>query len=551
MTTTAVIDGGRIAARQLRAAGIDTVFGVVAGPMIQVFAGAQAEGLRVIGCRHEENAAFMATAWGYQKRRAGVVVVGSGPGMTNAVTPLHVATESGMPLVVLGGSAYGSTRGIGAFQEANQVAFAAPGCKWTGQVDSAARIGEWVHLALGRAVAGRPGGVYLDFPGELVAQTVPVGDLRLRSGRPEIARPHPDPGALERVAEMLAKAQRPLVLVGKGAAWADAGRALARLVDLGFPYVTSPMGRGVIPDDHPNFVNAARSVALRGADAILVVGARLNWIFGFGHAPRYREGVRIAQVDVVEEEFTSGAELEIGLVADAEVTADALADALSGRRLAVSGGPWLGELRAARDKNEAQLAAVIASDAVPINPYRLVREVRDALPRDTTISVDGETIMGICRTLLPSFSARSRLNAGTTGCMGTGVPYAIGAALANPDRPSVAVLGDYAFGTALMDVETAARVGAKVVFVVSNNEGIAGHMIQDHFLPPGSPRIASLLPARYDKLAEMVDGHAEHVERPEQIRPALLRALAADRVAVVNVRIDPKAYRLAGSNYLQ
>jgi thiamine pyrophosphate-dependent acetolactate synthase large subunit-like protein len=159
--------------------------------------------------------------------------------------------------------------------------------------------------------------------------------------------------------------------------------------------------------------------------------------------------------------------------------------------------------------------------------------------------------MGICRTLLPSFSARSRLNAGTTGCMGTGVPYAIGAALANPDRPSVAVLGDYAFGTALMDVETAARVGAKVVFVVSNNEGIAGHMIQDHFLPPGSPRIASLLPARYDKLAEMVDGHAEHVERPEQIRPALLRALAADRVAVVNVRVDPKAYRLAGSNYLQ
>ena len=551
MATTAEIDGGRIAARQLRAAGIDTLFGVVAGPMIQVFAGAQAEGLRVIGCRHEENAAFMASAWGWQKRRPGVVVVGSGPGMTNTVTPLHVATESCMPLVVFGGSAYGGTRGIGAFQEANQVAFAAPGCKWTGQVDSVARIGEWVHLALGRAVAGRPGGVYLDFPGELVAQTVPEGQLRLRSAVPEIARPHPDPGALERVAEMLAKAQRPLVLVGKGAAWADAGPALGRLVDQGFPYVTSPMGRGVIPDDHPNFMNAARSHALRGADAILVVGARMNWIFGFGHPPRYREGVRIAQIDVAEEEFTSGAEIEIGLVADAAVAVDALATTLSGRRLAVSAGPWLGELRAARDQNEAKLAAVIASDAVPINPYRLVREVRDALPRDTTISVDGETIMGIGRTLLPSFSARSRMNAGTTGCMGTGVPYAIGAALARPDRPSVALLGDYAFGTALMDVETAARVGARVVFVVANNEGIAGHMIQDHFLPAGSPRIASLLPARYDRLAEMVDGHAEHVERPEEIRPALLRALAADRVAVVHVRIDPKAYRLAGSNYLQ
>jgi len=545
------IDGGRLAARQLRAAGIDTVFGVVAGPMIQVFAGAQAEGLRVVGCRHEENAAFMASAWGWQKRRPGVVVVGSGPGMTNTVTALHVATESGMPLVVLGGSAYGATRGIGAFQEANQVAFAAPGCKWTGQVDSPARIGEWVHLALGRAVAGRPGGVYLDFPGEMVALPVPEAQARVRSARPEIARPHPDPQAVERVAELFAKAERPLVLVGKGGAWADAGSALARLVDLGFPYVTSPMGRGVIPDDHPNFVNAARSHALRGADAILVVGARMNWIFGFGHSPRYREGVRIAQIDVVAEEFTSGAEIEIGLVADAAVAADAIADALSGRRLAVTRSPWLAELRRARDENEAKLASVIASDAVPINPYRLVREVRDALPRDTTISVDGETIMGICRTLLPSFSARSCLNAGTTGCMGTGVPYAIGSALARPDRPSVAVLGDYAFGTALMDVETAARVGAPVVFVVANNEGIAGHMIQDHYMPPGSPRIASLLPARYDKLAEMVDGHAEHVERPEEIAPALRRALAAGRVAVVHVRIDPKAYRLAGSNYLQ
>ncbi len=545
------IDGGRIAARQLKAAGIDTVFGVVAGPMIQVFAGAQAEGLRVVGCRHEENAAFMASAWGWLRRKPGVVIVGSGPGMTNAVTPLHVATESGMPLLVLGGSAYGNTRGIGAFQEANQVAFAAPGCKWTGQVDSAERIGEWVHVALGRALAGRPGGAYLDFPGEMVAATVPEDRARLRRLPGEISRPHADPAAIERVARMLAGASRPLVLIGKGAAWADAGEALRRLVDLGFPYVTSPMGRGVVPDDHPNFVNAARSHALREADAILVVGGRMNWIFGFGRAPRYREDVRIAQIDVVPEEFSGGAEVEIGIAADAAVATSALCDALAGQRLAVSGGPWLGELRAAREKNEAALQAVIGSDSVPINPYRLVREVRDVLPRETTISVDGETIMGICRTLLPSYSARSRLNAGTTGCMGTGVPYAIGAALARPDRPSVAVLGDYAFGTALQDVETAARVGAKVVFVVSNNEGIAGHMIQDHFLPPGSPRIASLLPASYEKVAEMVDGHAERVERPDGIRPALERALASDRVAVVHVRVDPKAYRLAGSNYLQ
>ncbi len=159
--------------------------------------------------------------------------------------------------------------------------------------------------------------------------------------------------------------------------------------------------------------------------------------------------------------------------------------------------------------------------------------------------------MGVCRVVLPSYGARTRLNAGTTGCMGTGVPYAIGAHLARPDRPSVAVLGDYAFGAAAMEVETAARIGARVVFVVSNNEGIAGHLLQDHMLPPGSPPIASLLPAHYEKMVEMVDGHAERVERPDEIRPALERALAADRVALVHVRVDPKAVRIGGANYLQ
>ncbi|MED5261669.1 MAG: thiamine pyrophosphate-binding protein, partial [Myxococcota bacterium] len=210
----AEINGGRIAARQLRAAGIDTVFGVVAGPMIEVFAGAQEEGLRVIGCRHEENAAFMASAWGFRKQRPGVVIVGSGPALTNAVTPLYVATESAMPLVVLGGSAYGTTRGIGGFQEADQVGLAAPACKWTGQVDSTERIGEWVHLALQQAESGRPGGVYLDFPGETVSRVVAEETAPLRLRSPEVAVPEPGDGALAQVADWLAEAERPLVIIG-------------------------------------------------------------------------------------------------------------------------------------------------------------------------------------------------------------------------------------------------------------------------------------------------------------------------------------------------
>lgn len=546
----AEIDGGRIAARQLKAAGVDTIFGVVAGPMIEVFAGAQAEGLRVVGCRHEENAGFMASAWGYLKRKPGVVVVGSGPGMTNTVTPMYVATASAMPLVVLGGSTYGAMRGVGGFQEADQVAFAAPACKWTAQVDSTQRIGEFVHLALGKAVSGRPGAVYLDFPGHLVGRRIPEEDVPVRRA-PEVARPHPDPAAIDRLADLLAEAEHPLVLIGKGAAWADAGASLARLVDRGIPYLTSPMGRGVVPDDNPHFVNAARSAALAGADAILMVGGRFNWIFGFGRTPRYREDVRIAQIDIEAEEMTSAAEIELAIVADAAVAVESLCDALEGRKLATARSSWLADLREQRARNEVEIEQASGLDSVPINPYRLVREVREAASRDAMFSVDGETIMGVCRVLLPSYRARTRLNAGTTGCMGTGVPYAIGAKLAHPERPSLAVLGDYAFGAAAMEVETCARVGVNVVFVVANNEGIAGHLIQDHMLPPDSPRIASLLPASYEKMIEMVDGHAERVERPEEIRPALDRALAADRVALVHVRVDPKATRISGGNYLQ
>ena len=547
----AELNGGQIAARQLKAAGVDTLFGVVAGPMIEVMVGAQEAGLRVIGCRHEENAAFMASAWGYVARQPGVIVAGSGPGMTNTVTPMYVATASAMPLVVLGGSSYGGTRGVGAFQEADQMAFAAPGCKWTAQVDRLESIPDLLHLALGRAVSGRPGAVYLDFPGHFVARRVAEENVPLRTARPELARPHPDPAAIERIADLLARAERPLLLVGKGAAWADAGAALTRLVDRGIPYVASPMGRGVIPDDHPQFMNSARTHALANADAILLVGGRFNWIFGFGRPPRYRADVRIAQIDIEAEEMYSASNVELGVVADAAVAAEQIDAALGSRRLACARTGWHAELSEKRSENEAMLAKAMASDAVPIDPHRLVREVRDVVGRDAAISVDGETIMGLCRQILPSHQARSRLNAGTTGCMGTGLPYAIGAKLARPDRPSVAVLGDYAFGAAAMALETAARNDVNVVIVVANNEGIAGHMLQDHLFPPGSPRIASLLPARYEKMAEMVDGHAAVVEKPDEIRPALERALAADRPALVHVRVDPKGRRLSGGNYLQ
>jgi len=544
----AEVDGGVLAARQLKRSGIDTLFGVVAGPMIQLFSGGQSEGLNVVGCRHEINGGLMASAWGWQKRLPGIMVAGSGPAVTNCVTPLYVATQSAMPLVVLGGSAYSNTTGLGGFQELDQVSVTRPVCKWVGRVDSAERIPEWIHLAIGKALEGRPGGVYLDFPGDLVAHRVEEDDIAFRS-RTEVAAPHPDPDAVLRIADLLSQAERPLLLVGKGAAWSDAGPAIQQLVDLGIPYVCAPMARGTLPDDHPNFANAARSQAIGGADVVVMFGGRFNWIFGMGR--RFAKDATLVQVDVEAEELTSGAEVALGVVADARATAEALAGALSKSSLSGTSASWLSGLQETARRNEESLRSAQLDDAQPINPYRVVAEIAQVLPRDASITAEGETTMGICRAMLPSFENRSRLNAGTTGSMGVGVPYAVGASLAHPERLSIGVLGDYAFGSAAMAVETAVRVGAKPVLVVLNNEGIAGHLLQDNMLPPGSPMIASLLPARYEMMAEMVGAHAEYVTMAEEIRPALERAIAADKLAIVHVRVDPKAARTGGGNYLQ
>ena len=427
----AQVHGGILAARQLKRCGIDTLFGVVAGPMIELFSGGLTEGMNVISCRHEINGGLMASAWGWQKKVPGIFVAGSGPAVTNCVTPLYIATESAMPLVVFGGSAFSNTTGLGGFQELDQIGATKTVCKWTGRVDSTERIPEWIHLAVGKALEGRPGGVYLDFPGDLVGGTVEEEEVSFRTAA-EITPPHPDPDAVRRIADMLSCAKRPLILVGKGAAWSDAGPAIQKLVDLGIPYVCAPMARGTLPDDHPNFANAARSQALSGADLVIMFGGRFNWIFGMGR--RFAPEATVVQVDVEPEEMASGAHVSHGIVADARVTAEALANALASSSLDSASASWLKSLQEKSKRNEESLRAVELDDSAPINPYRVVAEIKNVLPRDAIITAEGETTMGICRAMLPSFTNRSRFNAGTTGSMGVGVPYTVGASLASPDR---------------------------------------------------------------------------------------------------------------------
>jgi thiamine pyrophosphate-dependent acetolactate synthase large subunit-like protein len=542
----AEIEGSQIVARALKDQGVEMIFTVVGGPVIETVGACGDLGIRPIGCRHEQAAVLMAQAYQYVGGKPGVAVLASGPAVTNGITGVHVAWDNCWPVLVLGGSSALRQRGRGAFQETDSVAMMRPVCKWAGQVDSAGRVPELIALAMRKMMSGRPGPVYLDLPSDVLQTKLDEDQVRFF---PAVKLPPPpaaDPVAIERAADLLAEAERPVLLLGKGVRWSEPYRELRELVEtLHLPFLPSPMGRGFLPDDHPLNMSAARSTAMRGADVVLVLGARLNWMFGMGRG--LAPDAKIVQVDIDPAEIGHKREPEVGIVADAGQALRQLNAALEGRAAGLSErraeGAWLSDLREARSKNEQVLENLLNSEMMPMTPHRLLKETRDVLPRDAIVTVDGQVILATGRQVLQTYTPASRLNSGSNGCMGVGVPFAIGAKLARPDAPVLSANGDCAFGFNGMEVETAVRTGANVVFLVDNNQGIMGGVLEGRmFHEPHPERVAMYTPsARYDKIMEAFGGYSEHVEQPDEVGPALRRAFASGRAALVDVSVDPNA----------
>src|SRR5579859_2676973 len=396
------------------------------------------------------------------------------------------------------------------------------------------------------------------------ARTDRAGDARddVWPPRPRLSRP-----ARRRAADEARRGERPLLSCREAAAAArrrprrdrarrrpagrgrapraaaGQGRELVETVHL--PFLPSPMGRGFLPDDHPLNMSAARGTAMRGADVVLVLGARLNWMFGMGRG--LAPDAKIVQIDIDPAEIGHNREPEVGIVADAGAALRQLNTALEGRAAGLAErraeGAWLSDLREARGKNEQAVDNLLNSDMTPMTPHRLLKEARDVLPRDAIITVDGQVILATGRQVLQSYTPASRLNSGSNGCMGVGVPFAIGAKLARPRAPVLSANGDCAFGFNGMEIETAVRTGADVVFLVDNNQGIMGGVLEKRmFHEPHPERVAMYTPsARYDKIMEAFGGYSEHVEQPHEVGPALRRAFAAGRPALVDVSVDPNA----------
>ncbi len=538
------IDGATLMAQSLKQQGVDMMFGIVGFPVIGVAAAAQKAGITYIGMRNEQSASYAAQAAGYLTGRPQACLTVSGPGVIHAFAGLANAQQNCWPMILIGGASPVYQNGMGGFQEERQVQLAAPYCKYAHAIEHTARIPYYVEQAVRHAKFGRPGAAYLDFPDDIIRGKVEEDQVRHATPVGEPPRSQADPGAVEAALSALESAERPLVIVGKGMAWSraeDEVRAFIQRTQL--PFLASPMGKGILPDDDPLSVGAARSTALREADLVFLMGARLNWIMHFGLPPRFKQGVRVVQLDVAAEEIGTNVPAEVALLGDGKAVVGQLNQALDARQwFYPADAAWRAQLK---EKAEANLAAVkpmIDDESSPMNYYRAYRDIEAWLPEDAIIIGEGANTMDIGRTQMANRSPRHRLDAGTYGTMGIGLGFAIAAAVAQPDKPIVSVQGDSAFGFSGMEIETMVRYNLPVKMVVLNNGGIGGGigpLKEGQAVPPPILTYG----ARYDGMLEALGGKGIYVEDPADLRAALDEAMAFDGPALVNVPIHPQAGR--------
>ena len=536
------ITGAQLVIDSLQREGVDTIYILPGDPVGPIVTGWAEAGLRAIAVRHEQVACMAAQAHSYLTRSIGVCIAASGVGQTNTLTGIANAYSNCWPVLVIGGSAELRRRNMGDFQELPQVESTAPFCKWAYSADSIRRIPTLINIAIKHALAGRPGPVYLDLPAEMISGVVDQEDVPIPQPAPEPARPLAHPQEIRKAVEVLSEAERPLLIVGKGAAWSWAEEELLQFVDrTQIPFLTSPMGMGMLPPDHPMNVSAARTQALRGADTILMVGARFNWLFHFGQPPRFAPDFKLVQVDIEAAEIGTNVPATVGLVGDAKMVLGQMVDALDDAPVSYGESPWLAELKAKAAENAASIEPMLNSEGTPLGYYRLLKEIRDYLPKDAIIVADGASTMDISRQVVPVWYPRHRLDAGVAGCVGTGVPFAIASQVVHPDKPVICLQGDWAFGFNGMDVETAARFKLPIVWVVFQNANI-DKWVKTYVEGVEDPN--DFTPSlRFDVMMEALGGHGELVEKPDQIWPALERAFNSGKASVVNVIMDPGAGR--------
>ncbi|MEU7041313.1 oxalyl-CoA decarboxylase [Streptomyces varsoviensis] len=538
-------DGYHLVVDALKLNDIDTIYGVVGIPITDLARLAQAQGIRYIGFRHESNAGHAAAAAGFLTQKPGVALTVSAPGFLNGLVALANATTNCFPMVQISGSSERHLVDLrqGDYEEMDQLAAAQPFCKAAYRVSRVEDIGRGIARALRTAVSGRPGGVYLDIPAAVLGSVLDAdaGAATLSRLVDPAPRQLPAPDAVDRAIELLAGAERPLVMLGKGAAYARADDRIREFVEsTGIPYVPMSMAKGLLPDGHPQSAATARSLALKKADVVMLVGARLNWLLGHGEAPQWNPDAKFIQVDIEPRELDSNQPIAAPLVGDIDSVFAALAERAKPGRIAAPTA-WREELAARSAKNVAKMAERLAADPHPMQFMGALKAVRDVLhghPEAYLVN-EGANALDIARNVIDMRVPRHRLDSGTWGVMGIGMGYAIAAAVES-GAPVVAVEGDSAFGFSGMELETICRYKLPVVTVILNNGGVyRGDDVNPLETDPSPTTL--MLQARHDRMIEAFGGKGYRATTPAEVTAALTEALASGGPALIDCAIDPSA----------
>lgn len=555
-----VLDGATILVRSLKQQGVEYMFGIVGVPVIEVGMAAQAEGIKFIAMRNEQAASYAASAIGYLTGKPAVCLVVSGPGLVHALAGMSNAMENCWPLIVVGGSCDQDQEAMGGFQEYPQVEAARQYSKFSARPSSLDKIPYFVEKAVRTSTYGRPGAVYIDMSGDLIVGKVPEDKVRFLPLCPLPPSVFANPDEIKNAVDLITYAEKPLVIVGKGAAYAKAEEEIYSLVvNSKLPFLPTPMGKGVLPDTHELCVSAARSRALAEADVIVLLGARLNWMLHFGAPPRFNPKVKIIQVDIALEEIGNNVRPAVALAGDVVSVVKQLNEEMNRRPGQFKFSPnsaWWKTLKGKIEANQKNVQGMCQDASVPLNYYAAYSEVQNAIPNNCMIINEGSNTMDIGRTMLPNLFPRHRLDAGTFGTMGVGLGFALAAAIwcrdYHPNKRVVCVEGDSAFGFSGMEIETMARYKLPVIIVIFNNNGITfgvkdemwEHAEQSGDLLLTVPPTALQPNTRYEKLIEAFGGKGYFAQSKSEMKKCMESAVEDNKnVSLINVMIDPMAQR--------
>ncbi len=546
--TQNLTDGMHLVIDALKLNDITTIYGVPGIPITDLGRFAQAEGIRVISFRHEQHAGNAAAIAGYLTQKPGVCLTVSAPGFLNGLTALANATTNCFPMILISGS---SEREIvdlqqGDYEEMDQLAIAKPLCKAAFRVLHAQDIGVGVARAIRAAVSGRPGGVYLDLPAKVLGEAIDAEKGRQSLIKVIDAAPRQIPSleSVQRALDLLKGAKRPLIILGKGAAYAQADADIRAFVERsGIPYLPMSMAKGLLPDTHPQCASAARSTVLKEADVVMLIGARLNWLLSHGKGKTWGERgtQKFIQVDISATEMDSNVLINAPVVGDISSCLSVLLHQM-GPAFPSANAAWVNAVKAKREENVAKMAPRLKNNNVPMDFHGALGALRDVIRErpDAILVNEGANTLDFARSIIDMYEPRKRLDVGTWGVMGIGMGFAVAAAI-ETGKPVLAVEGDSAFGFSGMEIETICRYNLPVCVVVFNNNGIyRGTDVN----PSGGADVATTVfvkNSRYDLMMQAFGGVGITATSPDELGRAAREALASGKPTLINAVIDEKS----------